>query len=80
MSKSWRVLLQQILQYWFTTVLGLLKSEKCRLRRTIDQGDLVELFGERYDKFDLIKKKFFSTEPRNPCDGTEKHFVKDQAT
>ena len=47
-----------------TTVLGLLKSGKLRLRRTIDH--LLKLLGEWYDKFDLITKKFFSTEPRNP--------------
>ena len=29
-------------------------------------GQLIKLFGEWYDKFDLITKKFFSTEPRNP--------------
>ena len=51
---------------WITTVLGLLKSGKLRLRRTIDQGDLIKLHGEWYEKFDLITKKFFSTEPRNP--------------
>ena len=45
---------------WIMTVLGLLKSGKLRLRRTIDQGDLIKLLGERYDKFDLITEKFFS--------------------
>ena len=55
--------LQQIFQNWIMTVLGLLKSGKLRLRRTIDQGDLIELLGKWYDKFDLITKKFFSTEP-----------------
>ena len=58
--------LQQIFQNWITTVLGLLKSGKLRLRRTIDQGDVIKLLGEWYNKFDLITKKFFSTEPRNP--------------
>ena len=66
MSNSWRASLQQILQNWMMTVLGLLKSGKLRLRRTIDQGDLIKLLGERYKKFDLITRKFFSTEPRNP--------------
>ena len=47
-------------------MLGLLKSGKLRLRRTIDQGDLMKLLGEWYEKFDLITRKFFSTEPRNP--------------
>ena len=51
---------------WIATVLGLLKSGKLRLRRTIDQGNLIKLLGEWYDKFDLITKKFFSTEPRTP--------------
>ena len=43
---------QQIIQNWIMTVLGLLKSGKLRLRRTIDQGDLIKFLGERYDKFD----------------------------
>ena len=42
MSNSWRASLQQIIQNWITTVLGLLKSGKLRLRRTIDQGDLLK--------------------------------------
>ena len=33
--------LQQIIQNWIMTVLGLLKSGKVRLRRTIDQGNLI---------------------------------------
>ena len=65
MSNSWRASLQQIIQNWITTVLGLLKSGKLRSRRTTDQVDLIKLLGEWYDKFDLITKKFFSTEPRN---------------
>ena len=40
-----------------TTVLGLLKSGKLRLRRTIDQGDLIKLLGEWYEKFDLITRE-----------------------
>ena len=46
MSNSWRASLQQIIQNWITTVLGLLKSGKLRLRRTIDQGDLIKLLAE----------------------------------
>ena len=61
-----RASLQQIIQNWITTVLGLLKRGKLRLRRTIDQGNLIKLFGEWHNKFDLITKNFFSTEPRNP--------------
>ena len=41
-----RASLQQIIQNWITTVLGLLKSGKLRLRRTIDQGNLIKLLGE----------------------------------
>ena len=66
MSNSWRASLQQIFKNWITTVLGLLKSGTLRPRRTIDQGNLIKLLGEWYNKFDLITKKFFSTEPRNP--------------
>ena len=39
---------------------------KLRLRRTIDQGNLIKLLGEWYNKFVLITEKLFSTEPRNP--------------
>ena len=42
MSNSWKASLQQIIQNWITTVLGLLKSGKLRLRRTIDQGNLIK--------------------------------------
>ena len=34
MSNLWKASLQQIIQNWMTTVLGLLKSGKLRLRRT----------------------------------------------
>ena len=46
MSNSWKASLQQVIQNWMTTVLSLLKSGKLRLRRTIDQGDLIKLLGE----------------------------------
>ena len=45
MSNSWKASLQQVIQNWMTTVLGLLKSGKLRLRRTIDQGDQIKLLG-----------------------------------
>ena len=54
-----------MIQNWITTVFGLPKSGKLRLRRTIDQGNLIKLLGEWYNKFDLITKKFFSTEPQS---------------
>ena len=54
MSNSRKASLQQVIQNWMTTVLGLLKSGKLRSRRTIDQGDLIKLLAEWYDKFDLI--------------------------
>ena len=43
---SWKASLQQVIQNWMTTALGLLKSGKLRLRRTIDQDDLIKLQGE----------------------------------
>ena len=46
MSNSWRAFLQKIIQNWIKTVLDLLKSGKLRLRRTIDQGDLIKLLAE----------------------------------
>ena len=46
MSNSWKASLQQVIQHWITTVPCLLKSGKLRLRRTIDQGDLIKLLGE----------------------------------
>ena len=45
---------QQVVQNWIMTVLGLLKSGKVRLRRTIDQGNLIKLLGVWYNKFVLI--------------------------
>ena len=33
---------QQVIQNWIMTVLGLIKSGKVRLRRTIDQGNLIK--------------------------------------
>ena len=64
--KKQRTFLQQIIQNWIMTVLGLLKSEKLRLRRTIDQGNLIKLLGECCNTFVLFTEKLFSTEPRNP--------------
>ena len=58
--------LQQVIQNWMKTVLGLLKSGKMRLRRTIDQGNLIKLLGVWYNKFVFITKKLLSTELRNP--------------
>ena len=58
--------LQQIIQNWIMTVLGLLKSGKVRLRRTIDQGNLRKLLGVWYNKFVFITEKLFSTELRIP--------------
>ena len=49
--------LQQVVQKWIMVVLGLLKSGKVRLRRTIDQGNLMKLLGMRCNKFALIMKK-----------------------
>ena len=46
--------------------LGLLKSEKVELRRTIDQGNLRKLLGIRCSKLHLIVKNLFSTEMRIP--------------
>ena len=58
--------LQQIIQNWIMTVLGLLKSGKVRLRHTIDQGNQIKLLGVWYNKFVLSTEKLFSTELRNP--------------
>ena len=40
-----RKFFQQTIQNWMTTVHGLLKSGKVRIRRTIDQGNLLKLLG-----------------------------------
>ena len=45
---------QQVIQKRIMTVLGLLKSGKVELRRTIDQGNLIKLLGMRCNKFVLI--------------------------
>ena len=50
---------QQVLQKWIMVVLGLLKSGKVRLRRTIDRGNLMKLLGMRCNKFALIMKNLF---------------------
>ena len=76
MNNSWKVSLQQATQSGMTTVLGLLKSGKLRLRRTSDRGDLMKLLGKCYEKFDLVSltRKLFTTEPRNPL-RTRKYLV-----
>ena len=58
--------LQQVIRKWIKVVLGLLKSGKVRLRRTIDQGNLMTLLGMRCNKFAFIMENLFSTEMRNP--------------
>ena len=58
--------LQQVIQNWIMDVLGLLMSGKVRLRRTIDQGNLIKLLGMKCNKFALIMKMLFSTEMRSP--------------
>ena len=65
MSSLWKASLQQVTESGMTTALGLLKSGKLRVRHTSDRGDLIKLLG-KYEKFDLVTRKFFSTEPRNP--------------
>ena len=57
---------QQVIQNRINIVLGLLKSGKVRLRRTIDRGNLIKFLGMRCNKFVLIIKMLFSTEMRNP--------------
>ena len=57
MSNSRKASLQQVIENWMTTVLGFLKSGKLRSRRTFDQGDLIKLLAEWYDKFALIMDK-----------------------
>ena len=43
---------QQVIQNWIMVVLGLLKSGKVRLRRTIDQGNLIEISWDTLQKVD----------------------------
>ena len=45
MSNSWRASLQQIIQNWITTVLGLLKSGKLRLRKVRPDHEEILLDG-----------------------------------
>ena len=68
MNNLWKAFPQQAIQSWMTTVLGLLKSGKLKLRHTSDRGDLMKLLGERHERFDLVSptRKLFTTEPRNP--------------
>ena len=57
---------QQVIQNRIMIVLGLLKSGKVKLRRTIDQGNLIKLLGMKCNKLSIIVKNLFSTEMRNP--------------
>ena len=57
---------QQVIQNRIMIVLGLLKSGKVRLQRTIDRGNLIKLLGMRCNKFVLIMEMLFSTEMRIP--------------
>ena len=50
---------QLVIQKWIMVNFGLLKSGKVRLRRTIDQGNLMKLLGMRCIKFVLIMKMLF---------------------
>ena len=61
MGSPWQVIQNRIM-----IVLGLLKSGKVRLRRTIDQGNLMAILGKNCNEFVLITKMLFSTETRNP--------------
>ena len=62
-SNSRKAILQ-VIQNGMVTVLGLLKIGKLRSRRTSARLDKTSW--KWYEKFDLVTKKFFSTEPRNP--------------
>ena len=64
---------QQVIQNWIMVVLGLLKSGKVRLRRTIDQGNLRKFLGIFCKKLTLIVRNLFSTEMRNPWYGEMIH-------
>ena len=55
---------------WIMVVLGLLKSGKVRLRRTIDQGNLMKCLGKHCKQLTLIVRNFFSAETRT-LQGTE---------
>ena len=56
----------QVVQKRIMVDLGLLKSGKVELRRTIDQGNLRKLLGMRCNKLSLIMKNLFSAEMRIP--------------
>ena len=52
----------QIIQNGIMIGLGPLKSGKVKLRRTIDQGNLIAVLGKKCNEFVML----FSTEMRNP--------------
>ena len=56
----------QVIQKRIMVDLGLFKSGKVELRRTIDQGNLIKLLGKCCNTFVLITETLCSTEPRNP--------------
>ena len=57
---------QQVIQKRIMVDLGLLKSGKVELRRTIDQGNLRKLLVMRCNKLSFIMKNLFLTEMRIP--------------
>ena len=69
---------KQDVQNRIVIVLGLFKSGKVKLRRTIDRGNLIELLGMRCNKFVLIMEMPFSTKMRIPW-GTERWFMMDRS-
>ena len=56
----------QVVQKRIMVNLGLLKSGKVELQRTIDQGNLRKLLGIHCKKLTLIVKNLSSTEMRIP--------------
>ena len=54
----------QVVQKWIMVVLGLLKSGKVELRRTIDRGNLRKFLGIHCKKLTVIVRNLFSAEMR----------------
>ena len=67
----------QVIQKRIMVKLGLLKSGKVELRRTIDRGNLRKLLGIWCNKLPVIVKNLFSTEMRIP-QGTKRRFTMDR--
>ena len=79
MSNSWRASLQQIIQKLdYDRAWVFSRVEKLRLRRTIDQGNLIKLLGGMVQQVRPDHEEILLDGNRAIRKGMENHFVIDQ--